>query len=119
MRSLSPSRTLTCTLTVSPARIAGRSASCGFSTSSIAPITPPAIPQLLQDLLLFFVQLRPGQQVRPAFERPAQRLPLPPPPDLRVVPGQQHLGHRQDALAGTVRAQNLRGSRELRKVEQT
>src|SRR6516165_5846964 len=118
MRSLSPSRTLTWTFTVSPARMTGRSASCDFSTSSIAPITPPAIPQLLQDLLLFFVQLRRGQQVRPAFERPAQRLPLPPPPDFRVVPGQQHLGHRQDAIAGTARARNLRRSGELRKVQQ-
>src|SRR5688572_4929950 len=36
MRSLSPSRTLTWTRTVSPDFIAGRSASCDFSTSSIA-----------------------------------------------------------------------------------
>src|SRR5580765_1861135 len=41
MRSLSPSRTLTCTRTVSPDLIAGRSASCEFSTSSIAPIPHP------------------------------------------------------------------------------
>src|SRR5688572_20120365 len=45
MRSLSPSRTFTCTRTVSPDFIAGRPASCDCSTSSMAPIsTPPAAP---------------------------------------------------------------------------
>src|SRR5262245_56593402 len=38
MRSLSPSRTLTWTLTVSPDFIAGRSANCPFSTSSMSPM---------------------------------------------------------------------------------
>src|SRR5262245_51215163 len=47
MRSLSPSRTRTCTRTVSPDRIAGRSASCVFSTSSIALIALP--PSKLQN----------------------------------------------------------------------
>jgi hypothetical protein len=36
MRSLSPSRTFTCTLTVSPDFIAGRSVIWAFSTMSIA-----------------------------------------------------------------------------------
>src|SRR5215470_19303871 len=93
MRSLSPSRTRTWTLTVSPAFIAGRSASCDFSTSSIAPMS-----QLLQYLQLFFVQSRLGQQIRPPFERAGQRLALPPPPNLRVVPRQQHVGDPKDPL---------------------
>src|SRR5262245_13120879 len=105
MRSLSPSRTLTCTRTVSPAFIAGRSASCDFSTRSIAPMS-----QLLQYLLLFFVQAGLGQQVGPPRQRSRQRLAFPPPPDLRVVARQQHVG---DAQVG-----DLSRPRELRKIEQ-
>src|ERR1043166_10101687 len=90
IRSLSPSRTLTCTLTVSPAFIAGRSASCDFSTSSIAPIF-----QLLQNLLFFIVQIGGLQQIRPPRERAAERLALPPAADLAVVPRQQHVRNRQ------------------------
>src|SRR5215813_14812508 len=97
MRSLSPSRTFTCTRTVSPAFIAGRSASCDFSTSSIAPITRSF--KLSQQLQFFFVQNRIVQQIRPSIQRPAQRLALAPAADLRVVPGQQHVGNLQRASA--------------------
>src|SRR4029453_13578257 len=40
MRSLSPSRTFTCTRTVSPDFMSGRSVNCDFSTASIAFMTP-------------------------------------------------------------------------------
>src|SRR5207248_770816 len=103
MRSLSPSRTFTWTRTVSPERMAGRSASCGFSTSSIASIPAstrfhvlqlrsPAILQLAQNLLLFVVQIRAGQQIGALLERPRQRLALAPPANVRVVARQQHVG---------------------------
>src|SRR5216110_792670 len=97
MRSLSPSRTFTCTRTVSPAFIAGRSASCAFSTSSIAPMSRSF--KLPQQLLLFFVQTRAVQQIRPAVQRTAQRLALPPAANLRVVSRQQHVGDSQHTLA--------------------
>src|SRR5437867_2276107 len=115
MRSLSPSRTFTCTLTVSPDRMAGRSASCDFSTSSIALMF-----QLLQQLLLFFVQRRRGQQIRPPFQCPAERLALAPPPNLRVVPRQQHVGHLEHTLGYRRRAayRHLRRPRVVRKIEQ-
>src|SRR5437762_13134843 len=92
VRSLSPSRTFTCTRTVSPAFIAGRSVNWGFSTSSIALMS-----QLLQNGFLFVVQARSGQQVGAPIERPRQRLALAPPPNLAVVARQQHLGHLQHA----------------------
>src|SRR6058998_2862429 len=106
MRSLSPSRTFTCTRTVSPAFIAGRSASCDFSTRSIAPMS-----QLPQYLQLFFVQMRVSQEIRPPLQRSCERLALPPPPNRRVIPRQQHL---RDAEIG-----DLRRSRELREIEQS
>src|SRR6185295_1135011 len=119
IRSLSPSRTFTCTLTVSPAFIAGRSASCDFSTSSIAPIVPPhncrkeglqncrkdltrlpvlqccnlSFLQFPKHLPLFVVQTRVGQQIRPPLQRPRQRLTFAPTADLRVVAGKQHVRH--------------------------
>src|SRR5262252_5737021 len=117
MRSLSPSRTLTCTRTVSPDFIAGRSVSCPFSTISIAPITLPpciaafqngriaellplsilpfchsAILQFPKYLPFFLVERRVLQQVRPPLERPFHRFLFPPPPDFLVVTGQQHVG---------------------------
>src|SRR5206468_9385069 len=99
MRSLSPSRTLTCTRTVSPDLIAGRSASCCFSTRSIALIAAPflqachsAISQFAQDLFLFFVQIGRGQQVGPPSQRAAHGFALAPAPDLGVVPREQHVG---------------------------
>src|SRR5450830_941258 len=93
MRSLSPSRTFTCTRTVSPDFIAGRSATCDFSTKSIALIVRSF--KLAQNLLLFFVQLGAGQQVGPPLERPAHRFALPPQPNLAVVARQQHVGDFQ------------------------
>src|SRR5437764_1740714 len=104
MRSLSPSRTFTWTRTVSPERMAGRSANCGFSTSSIASIPAstrfhllqlrgPSVLQLPQDFLLFFVQNGAGQQIGALRERPRQRLALAPPANVGVVAGQQHVGH--------------------------
>src|SRR5437762_1041982 len=91
MRSLSPSRTLTCTLTVSPDFIAGRSANCDFSTISIALMTRSF--KLTQHLRFFVVQIRGVQQIRPPCQRPAERLALAPPPDLRVVSRRQYVGH--------------------------
>src|SRR5256714_7165680 len=105
MRSLSPSRTRTCTRTVSPDRIAGRSVSCVFSTSSIALIS-----KLLQNRLFLVVQTRAGQQIGPAFQRSRHRFALPPSPDLGVVARQQHVGH-------AVRS-DFRRPRVLRKIEQ-
>src|SRR5229473_689957 len=105
MRSLSPSRTLTCTRTVSPDLMAGRSVSCVFSTSSIAPIS-----KLLQNRLFLFVQTRCGQQIRPPFERSRHRFAFPPAPDLGVVARQQHVGHAQHLIFGRPRV--------LRKIEQ-
>src|SRR4051812_39156603 len=105
MRSLSPSRTLTCTRTVSPDFIAGRSVACDFSISSIAPIISSIaelqlrrVAELAKYLLLFFVQNRAGQQIRPLGQRAAERLPLPPPPDFRVVSRQQDVGNPQSSL---------------------
>src|SRR6185295_555867 len=108
MRSLSPSRTLTCTLTVSPALIAGRSASCDFSTSSIAPMSRSF--KVLQHLSFFVVQTGFVQQIRPPFERPAERFPFPPAPNLRVIARQQHVGHAERG--------DFRRPRELRKIQQ-
>src|ERR1043165_2712544 len=112
MRSLSPSRTLTCTRTVSPDFMAGRSASCGFSTSSIAPIF-----QLLQDFFLFIVQIRRVQQVGSARQRALERLALPPPLDVPMVPRQQHVGHPE--LLPFLPAADRRGPRVLRQVQQS
>src|SRR5215213_9145640 len=101
MRSLSPSRTLTCTLTVSPDFIAGRSASCGFSTNSIALMTRSF--KLSQQLRFLVVQTRGVQQVRPPLQRPAQRFALSPPPDLGMVARQQHVGNAEIADLGRPR----------------
>src|ERR1051325_9035260 len=90
MRSLSPSRTLTWTRTVSPDRIAGRSVSCAFSTSSIALMS-----ELLQDCLFFILQLRGLQQIGPPLQCPRQRLRLPPPPNCSVIPRQEYIRHAQ------------------------
>src|SRR5829696_1888976 len=108
MRSLSPSRTLTCTLTVSPDFIAGRSASCDFSTNSIALMTRSF--KLSQQLRFLVVQTRGVQKVRPPLQGPAQRLSLTPPPDLRVIARQQHVGNAEIA--------DLRRPRVLRMVQQ-
>src|SRR5438067_1444468 len=105
MRSLSPSRTFTCTRTVSPAFMAGRSASCDFSTTSIALMS-----QLLENLSLFFVQIGAGQQIRAAFERARERLALPPSSDVGVIARQQDVRHAHPI--------DLRRPRELREIEQ-
>ena len=96
MRSLSPSRTFTCTFTVSPGLIAGRCVSCPRSTFSTAFMTC---------LSFSDYPTGPGGAAR-ALER------LLPPPflDLRVVPGQQHRRDPQPA--------ELRGPRVLREVQQ-
>src|SRR2546423_1221013 len=130
MRSLSPSRTLTCTRTVSPDLIAGRSVSCAFSTSSIALIgTPqqvyrPALrfflprDEIAQHLPLFVVEIRPSQQIRPPLERPRHRFALPPPADIRMVARQQHIRDRHVGRALWPRPRQGRGTGVLRKVEQ-
>src|SRR5687767_6111732 len=71
MRSLSPSRTFTCTFTVSPACIFGRSVICVFSTTSVAPMGGSLLHfhQLSQDFLLFHIQFGLGQQIRPPEQR--------------------------------------------------
>src|SRR4051812_21911185 len=114
MRSLSPSRTFTCTLTVSPDFIAGRSVSCDFSTISIAPIS-----QLLQDLFLFIVQHGVVEQVRPPRQRPAQRLAFAPAPDRAVIPREQDVRNREFLAGLPLRASDRRRSRVLREVQQT
>src|SRR5580765_1214245 len=128
MRSLSPSRTFTCTLTVSPDLIAGRSVSCVFSTISIAPIS-----QLLQNLFLFIVQCGAVQQIRPPRQRPAQRFAFPPPPDRAVIPRTQNVGPGQIPPGvlyaarpcpllltwSPVREPDRRRTRVLRKVQQS
>src|SRR5712691_9211067 len=98
MRSLSPSRTFTCTRTVSPALIAGRSASCVFSTSSIAPISRSF--KLSQQRGFLFVEDRAVQQIGTPRQRAAQRLALAPAANLRVVARQQHVGHLQRPFGG-------------------
>src|SRR5437867_12472925 len=121
MRSLSPSRTLTCTRTVSPDFMAGRSVSCGFSTSSIAliPYSFGALgDELAQNVLLFFVQLRLAQQLRPARQRAAQRLALAPAANLGVIARQQHVGHLQHRWAHRIGPGHLSRPRVLRKIEQ-
>src|SRR6187399_1531546 len=95
MRSLSPSRTLTCTFTVSPACICGRSVMCDFSTTSIAPMGGSLLRfhQLSQDFLLFHVEFRIHQQIGPSYQRQLERLTLPPPANLAMVARYQHIRH--------------------------
>src|SRR5260221_6555870 len=94
MRSLSPSRTFTCTRTVSPDFIAGRSVVCACSTSSIAPIVSSVL-QFSKYGLLFFVQISRREEIGPPFERAAHRFALPPQADLAVIPRQEHVRHGQ------------------------
>src|SRR5687767_6162806 len=95
MRSLSPSRTLTWTFTVSPAFICGRSVICVFSTTSIAPMGDSLlrVHQFAQDFLLFHIQLRVGQQIRAPQQRQLERLPLAPLANLAVMSRDQHVGN--------------------------
>src|SRR3954469_12386867 len=95
MRSLSPSRTLTCTRTVSPGLIAGRWVSCPRSTVSTAVMT----------LLPFLLQ-----QIRTVGACALERLLPPPLFNLFVVPRQQHGGHDMAA--------ELSGTGVLRKIQQ-
>src|SRR5437762_11784805 len=112
MRSLSPSRTFTCTFTVSPACIRGRSVIWPFSIASIAPMSGSLLPfhQLSQDFLLFHIKLGVDQQLRPPFEGQLQRLPLPPLPNFAMVAGDEHVRHFPVA--------KLRGARKVRIIEQ-
>src|SRR5687768_7006113 len=101
MRSLSPSRTLTWTRTVSPDFIAGRSASCDFSTSSIALIgLSSTLPNFPQQRAILIVQRRVVQQLRPPLQRSGQRRLPPPPPDVGMMPRQQHVRDLQPAELG-------------------
>src|SRR5688500_2675254 len=117
MRSLSPSLTRTCTRTVSPAFIRGRSISCPFSMTSMAPMLltpillfPRARPfQLAQHLLFFLVERRPGDEFGSLVDGALERLPPAPPPNLAVVAGHEHVRHAMAA--------KLRRSREVRIVE--
>src|SRR5262245_64141857 len=95
-RFLSPSTTLTLTITVSPGAKSGISrfrrliSSC--SSVLIRFIASPLVflPEFVQQLLFFLAQLPRLQQVRPSQPGPAQRLLQPPAPDVLVVPGQEH-----------------------------
>src|SRR4029078_13726440 len=94
MRSLSPSRTFTCTFTVSPDFMSGSCCViCVLSTSSIEPMGDSffAVHQLLQNILLFDVQLGINQPLRPPVERQLECLPLAPFPDFAVVSGHEHV----------------------------
>src|SRR5258706_10400278 len=104
MRSLSPSRTLTCTRTVSPDFIRGRSANCDFSISSIALISrlpllrrvqkdPAFIQDFLEQFAVLVVERRLLDQLRPPIQRPRQRGLPAPPPNVSVMPREQHVGH--------------------------
>src|SRR5262249_3126006 len=124
MRSLSPSRTFTCTRTVSPDFIAGRWVNCVFSTSSSAlmavllmvhpkvdtPSGGPVRLHLFQYRSLFVIERRRVEQIRPPRERPRDGLPFAPAPNLRVVPRQQHVRHAFGA--------DRRRTGVMRKVEQ-
>src|SRR5688500_13320466 len=83
MRSLSPSRTFTCTRTVSPDFMSGRLVICAFSTSSIAVMVPLLfLPNLVQHQPLFLVEPGRVEQLRPPLERSPERRLLPPEPDV-------------------------------------
>src|SRR5687767_12319888 len=112
MRSLSPSRTFTCTFTVSPACICGRSVICVFSTTSIAPMGDSLLRfhQLAQDFLLFHVKLGVGQQIGPPRQRQLERLPLAPLANLPVMARHQHVRNFP--------VSKLRGARVMRVIEQ-
>src|SRR5712692_883649 len=134
MRSLSPSRTLTCTLTVSPDFIAGRSVSCDCSTSSMTPmfhgsftqvdrsaLLPDSVTpgdELAQDLAFLFVQLGGRQEIRAPRQRPRHGLAFAPPPNLGVIARQQHIGHLQRRSAHSTYRQFL-GPCVLREVQQS
>ena len=124
MRSLSPSRTFTCTRTVSPGLIAGRLTmlaaldglngshdSLSFASHRSRRPTCPRFAITHPAARVFGSRARrAGEQIRPALERALERLAPPPLLDLRVVPRQQHRRHRH--------APELRRPRVLRKVEQ-
>src|SRR3990170_1410147 len=112
MRSLSPSRTLTCTFTVSPACICGRSVICVFSTTSIAPMGDSLLRfhQLSQDFLLFHIQLGVRQQIGPPQQRQLERLTLAPLANLAVMARDQHVGNFPVSI--------LRRPRVVRIIEQ-
>src|SRR6266550_640579 len=105
MRSLSPSRTFTCTFTVSPDCIRGRSVIWPFSIVSITPMGDSLLQfhQLAQDFLLLHIQLGVYQQIGPAVERQLKRLPLSPLPDFSVVARHQHVRHLPFAKLGRPR----------------
>src|SRR5262245_38346488 len=139
MRSLSPSRTFTCTRTVSPDFIAGRSASCDCSTTSMAPIVmllpvgephtaasvtfPVALVpgsfshEFTQNFLFLVVQRRVVQKLRPPGQRTRQRLPFPPATDFGMVARQQNIRHLQPFVG--LAAIDFCRPRVLRKVEQS
>ena len=70
--------------------------SCDFSTNSIA-LIPDSFgalgDELAQNALLFFVQRRFAQQLRPTRQRAAQRLAFAPAANISVVARQQDVGH--------------------------
>src|SRR4051794_7237337 len=132
-RFLSPSTTLTFTMTVSPGAKSGISrfsrliSSCSivwirfmvvlrsalvFTDGSLLSFV--LLPEFFQQVLFFLAQLLRRQQVRPSEPGPAERLLQPPAPDVLVVSRHQHLRHLHPAA---FRAPHL-GARVLRAVEQ-
>src|SRR5687768_7806347 len=99
-RFLSPSTTLTLTITVSPGEKSGTSFLRRLiSSSSRVPIRSMALApvfslEFVQQLSFLCVQRPRLQQVGPAQPGPTQCLLQPPAPDVLVVPRHQHLRHR-------------------------
>src|SRR4051794_18842568 len=131
IRSFSPSRTFTWTRTVSPDFMAGRSASCCFSMTSIALMILSSVvrclfgvrDQFAQNFAFLVVQPRCRQQIRPSGQRPCYRLPLPPLPDIGVIPREKHVRNIHRRLVDRpwrileFRRQ-LRRPRVMRKIQQ-
>src|SRR5215207_2399191 len=96
MRSLSPSRTFTCTFTVSPDFIAGRSVIWAFSTMSIAliAVSPSLfVHRVGKQIPLLAAQRAFVNQIRAPLQRPPQRLRHPPAAHFGVMPREQHVRH--------------------------
>src|SRR6186713_1424333 len=115
MRSLSPSFTRTCTRTVSPGCIRGRSTSCAFSTISIAVMTTDSLRllraracglPLAQPTPFLVVEHGRLHQVGPPLEGPLQRLLPAPSANFAVMSRGQNLGHAH--------SREFRGARVVR-----
>ena len=116
MRSLSPSRTFTCTRTVSPDFIAGRSVSCAFSTISIALMRPlpssrSAQQSIAADIPLLVVERR-AAPAGPAAAPASARAPR------ACATAGSRAWCPDSSTSGTVMPPELRRPRVVRVVEQ-